>query len=287
MSPKIVYAVTSVGKDTYSVMTRISVASARLSCPGTRVMLACDEVSAREMEKTRDLLLYDVDEVMVVPTPEGNATYRNRHIKTRLRTLLEGEFLFMDSDTIVRGDLSALNSIEGDIAAAPNHSADSLEAQIWDEDRDHLTQMGWSVANTYFNGGLIFYRDTAAARALACEWHHRWAEGFRKTGRANDQPAFNASIAAMEIRVETLPHRYNAQFTMNQSSASEALVWHYYSTDTSLRNTTIGALIKSVMKNEVIPNKKLVRVIRSRKPWKLLYLKNHVKHCSFLVSAHP
>ena len=269
MSPKIVYAVTSSGKDIYSVMTRISVATVRLSCPGSWVVLTCDEGSARAMEQTQDPLLKEVDEVIVVPTPEGDATYRNRHIKTRVRTLVAGEFLFMDSDTIVRGDLSTLAGIHGDIAAAPNHSADSLDGQIWDEDRAHLDTMDWTFGNTYFNGGFIFFRDTVAARALGSEWHDRWMAGFRKTGRANDQPAFNAAIAALDIRVEKLPHRYNAQFTMNRSSASEALVWHYYSTDTTLRFTAIGALIKNVMENGAIPNNKLIGVIRSTEPWKV------------------
>lgn len=273
---KIVYAVTSSGKDVYSVMTRISVASVRLFCPGARVVVACDPDSARAMKQARDLLLEEVDEVMVVPTPEGNSAFRNRHIKTRLRTLVKGEFLFLDSDTIVRGDLSALIGIKGDIAAAPNHSADSLGAQIWDEDRVHLDTMGWTIAGTYFNGGFIFYRDTAAARALGPEWHDRWAAGFRKTGRVNDQPALNASIAALDIRVEKLPHRYNAQFTMNRSTASEALVWHYYSTDSSLRYAAIGALIKGVLDNEAIPSKELVNVMRGREPWKVAYFKNYV-----------
>jgi hypothetical protein len=269
MSLKIVYAVTSSGKDVYSVMTRISVASVRLYCPGSRVVLACDEASALAMKQARDSLLKEVDEVMVVSTPEGIATYRNRHIKTRLRSLVEGKFLFMDSDTIVRGELNALAGIQGDIAAAPNHSADSLEAQIWDEDRAHLDTMDWTVAETYFNGGIIFFRDTPAARALGAEWHDRWMTGFRKTGRANDQPALNASIAALGIRVEKLPYRYNAQFTMNRSSASDALVWHYYSTDTTLEFTAIGALLKRVMENGAITNDKLIDVIRSSEPWRV------------------
>lgn len=269
MSLKIVYAVTSSGKDAYSVMTRISVASVRLFCPDARVMVACDQESGLAMEQTRDPLLNEVNEVMEVRTPAGNASYRNRHVKTRLRTLVEGEFLFMDSDTIVRGDLSALAGIEADIAAAPNHSANCFAEQIWDEDRAYLDIMDWAVAKTYYNGGFIFYRDTAAARALGFEWHDRWAAGFTQTGRANDQPALNASIAALNIRVEELPHRYNAQFTMNRSAASEALVWHYYSTDRTLQFTAIGALIKNAMKNEVIPDRELMNVIRSRQPWKI------------------
>jgi len=274
LSLKVVYTVTSSGTDIYSAMTRISVASIRLACPGFHVAVACDEESALTMEQVKAPLLQEVDEVITVATPDGSAAYRNRHVKTRLRALIEGEFLSLDSDTIVRDDLSSLTQITSDVAAAPNHSSDSLEAQIWSEDRAHLETMDWKVSETYFNGGFIFYRDTAAAQAFGTEWHDRWQAGFRKTGRVNDQPALNASINALGTPMKKLPHRYNAQFTMNRDAAKNALVWHYYSTDKSMQNTAIYRLINGrAMKNQVISSRQLIKIMKSQSPWKSMWFR--------------
>ena len=39
-------------------------------------------------------------------------------MKTRLREIIEGPFLFLDSDTLIRGDLSPIFFLDTDIAGA-------------------------------------------------------------------------------------------------------------------------------------------------------------------------
>jgi predicted homoserine dehydrogenase-like protein len=71
-----------------------------------------DAASGRALAKSSERLLAEVDKVVVSETPAGSPEYRNRHAKTRLRQLIEGPFLFLDSDTLVRGDVTANHSRE-------------------------------------------------------------------------------------------------------------------------------------------------------------------------------
>ena len=105
---KVVYAVTSSGRDRFSAMTRVSIASLRISNPFVEVTVACDDVSAAALKRSCDPLLKEVDNFIICGTPEGEVGYRNRHMKTRLRQIIEGSFLYLDSDTLVRGDLSSV-----------------------------------------------------------------------------------------------------------------------------------------------------------------------------------
>ena len=138
--------------------------------------------------------------------------------------------LFLDSDTVVRKPLTPLLNLQADIAAAPNHSADTLAEQIWSEDQANLDTMGWQVREPYVNGGVIWYADTPGARRFAEAWHRNWLANVERTGRYRDQPALNQALSANpEIQCHTLPHCWNAQIGMRTDLAEEAFIWHIYS----------------------------------------------------------
>lgn len=158
---RIVFALTSEGKDYFSAMTRIAVESIRITNPTVLATLACDSDTATNLEKNKDPLLKEVDDILVIETPAGVPGFRNRWVKTSLRRYVTGPFLFLDSDILVRGDLSPVFAVPADLAAAANHSLERLEDQIWSEDRDFLNKMSWQTSDqVYVNGGVIFYNDT-------------------------------------------------------------------------------------------------------------------------------
>jgi hypothetical protein len=227
---KVVYCLTSSGGDLYEAMTRVSLATVRLTNPTARIEIACDQQTHQALHATGSQLLREADAVHGFPTPDGPPTFRNRFVKTQLRLLLSGPFLFLDSDTVVRKPLTPLLNLQADIAAAPNHSADTLADQIWSEDQANLDTMGWQVREPYVNGGVIWYADTPAARRFAEAWHRNWLANVERTGRYRDQPALNQALSAdHEIQCHTLPHCWNAQIGVKRNLAKEALIWHIYS----------------------------------------------------------
>ncbi len=82
---KAVFAITSQGKDFFTAMTRVAVASLRLSNPTMRLIVACDAESDLAIKRCSDPLIVEVDEWLVIDTPTGNAGFRNRFVKTSLR----------------------------------------------------------------------------------------------------------------------------------------------------------------------------------------------------------
>jgi len=103
-----VYCLTSSGGDLYEAMTRVSLATLRLTNPTARVSIACDQQTHQALQASGSQLFHEADDVRDSPTPDGPPTYRSRYVKTQLGRLLGGPFLFLDSDTVVRKPLTPL-----------------------------------------------------------------------------------------------------------------------------------------------------------------------------------
>lgn len=266
--PRAVYSVTSSGHDLFSVMSRVSIASLRLSNPDIEVTLACDTVSAQELKSSHDPLLSEVDELLTCDTPPGDPVYRNRHVKTRLREIVEGPFLLLDSDTLVRGDVSCVLSVDSDIAGAPNHSSDEYDKQIWDRDLETLNSMGWRVGGqAYINGGVLFFNETPGAHRFARLWHQKWLDSFAKCAWHRDQAALNSALFDANPRLEILPHDFNAQFKMAPQGAEHAIIWHFYSSCSGLLLTSFETLVEGVLRGNRLCLETVAEMIQRPHPW--------------------
>jgi lipopolysaccharide biosynthesis glycosyltransferase len=229
---QVAYCLTSTGDDIYEAMTRVSLATLRKHNSKASIQVFCDELSYLNLKSCNSRLFKEADNVVGIATPAGEAAFRNRFIKTQLRLLLNGPFLYLDSDTVIRRSLADISRTTADIAAAPNHSADCISDQIWLEDYKNLDMMGWQARAPYFNGGVVWYADSSKARSLAERWHASWLENIRVTGRFRDQPALNHSLnTTPDLQLHCLDHCWNAQVKTPQglAYAVDAAIWHIYS----------------------------------------------------------
>ena len=254
----------------FSTMTRISMASLRLTNPRFKITIVLDEISEELLRKSSDPLLMEVDEVMKIPTPNGNNVFRNRHIKTRLGTLIRGPFLFLDSDTIIRGDISAIFNFNGDVAGVPNLCQKTIEKQVWDQDLKTLKKMNWKTRNDYYiNGGVLFCNPTRSTISFYNSWHSKWLQSNEKLKLYRDQPALNSAIYDSNIRLNILPNIYNAQFRGNPSVANNAKIWHYYtSAQKRVPVTSFEILCLQLMENIENTLDNVASIINSFHPWR-------------------
>jgi hypothetical protein len=265
----VVYTITGSGRDFYSAMTRVSAASIRITNPHIRVSVACDRRSATSMLANRDPLIDEVDEWLPFDTPDGDDGFRNRFVKTNLRSLIQGPFLSLDSDTLVRSDLSDLFSLDTDIACAPNHSKDLIEQQIWDKDTATLSRMQWNVrSDAYVNGGVIFYNDTTGSHYFAKDWHKKWLTSYNLAKNYRDQPALNAAIFETTPRLTLLPHRYNAQMVPSPGLVEDASIWHFYSTFVRTPTTKFELVVDGLLRGAELKRSEIETAIQSRYPWR-------------------
>lgn len=265
----VAFVVTSNGGDAYSAMTRIAVASIRITNPGIAVEVHCDCETDLACRRAADPLIDEVDRWVPHATPEGAPTFRNRFIKTRLRQVVNGPLLFLDSDLLVREDIGHLFEIDADVAGAANHSGHTVALQIWEQDAAEIERMGWQVSpSLYINGGVLLYQDTPGARRLGAEWHRRWLEAFQRGGRYRDQPALNSALHSSQVRLARLPDRFNAQFTMNPAATRNAAIWHYYASVDGARATTgFEQLVKATRGGGALDKTAVEALVRQPHPW--------------------
>jgi len=81
----VVYCLTSSGGDHYEPMTRVSLATVRLTNPSVRIEIACDHQTHQALQASGSQLFREADAVHGFPTPHGPPTFRNRFVKTQLR----------------------------------------------------------------------------------------------------------------------------------------------------------------------------------------------------------
>jgi len=267
MTCRIVYALCSRGRDHYSAMARISAMSVRISNPGAQILVLTDRQSLDALQSCRDPLVEAVDDVRICHTPAGNAKFRSRFIKTGARSSLDGQFILLDCDTLVRGSLAELTDIGCDIAGSPNHSTDRYEDQIWQNDRGTIASQNWAVrSDAYINTGVLLFNDTPLAKEVGDGWHRAWLDWHARSGDHRDQLVFNSVICRDDIDFFVLPHRFNAQFKMDRSVAEGAVVWHFYSSFGPDDTTEFGRLVHSVMSGGELRRSDVAAMARKRRP---------------------
>jgi hypothetical protein len=235
---RVVYVVTSDGYDAYADMALVSMLSVQISNPGLGILAVCDEKSAITLRAKKHRLLDVCDQFITVPTPDGEQTFRNRWIKTQLCRYVEGNILYIDADTLVRGSLADLQHLVSEFGAVANHNGATLSEQIWSEDRKTFEGMGWpSNFHTYVNSGFLFFKPSPRVREFFATWHELWLTGVSADGRLRDQPSFNSAIVLSRVEITVLPYIFNAQLAWSWNRSSKAVVWHFYVSEQGKRNS--------------------------------------------------
>jgi hypothetical protein len=227
--PRFCYVLTTSGQDSFADMTYASAAFLRFAHPESEIICLCDASSHRALEAARHPLLDAVDCARPVETPDAPPGYRNRFVKTQMRQLLEGDFVYFDSDTLVVDRLDEMLACPAPMAGIPNCSRTGDPSAIFECERAVFEMMGWQLPRrTYINGGVLLLRDCEPTRAFARLWHEKWLARSRRGGYT-DQPSLNSALADSGIDYGVLGNRFNAQIAERPSVCLEPVaVWHIY-----------------------------------------------------------
>lgn len=264
----IVYALAAPTAAIYPAMALISAISARRANPGLGICLFTDQETRQALQSCRHGLLEAVDEVIVRSVPTRNPALASRFLKTSAALTIGGPILLLDCDTLVRGDLSSVLKLPVDVAAAPNHSADTWLGQAYAGDLAMLQALGWEPrSDAYLNTGVVFWGGSHSARRLAARWHELWCESQRQLGVHNDQPSFNALVSKLGDELQILPHRFNGQFRVRPQAADGAVIWHYYSSDTGAPTTAFERLAARVAQGNTIAISEVAALADGLDPW--------------------
>lgn len=192
MKTKIVYVLVSDEKDLYLEQAWLSVYSLRLHNPTAYVVVLMDDNTERSLVGKRNKFCELVTEIKVVDVPiEYTPVQRSRYIKTKARQHVVGDFLFIDTDTVVTDTLDELDDMEMEIGVVPEFHIDLNHFPGVGGLHAIAQQLGWSYNENdkyNYNSGAVYVKDTPTAHQFYQMWHECWLKSVTVLHRHHDQP---------------------------------------------------------------------------------------------------
>src|SRR5437868_567533 len=109
---RVCYVLVGNGWDRHAKMLWLSAQSLRRHEPGARITVAVDRGTHSALD---DRLLSAVDEIAVIDSGDSDPRLRAFHLKTLLRQHLAGDFLYLDTDTLVVNRLADILDLDVEV----------------------------------------------------------------------------------------------------------------------------------------------------------------------------
>lgn len=232
MNTKVVYVLTSTLSDTYLEQMWISIYSLRLVQPDAFIQVVTDRQTSETLKGTRSAWQSLVDNVLVIDCPaEYNSLLRSRYLKTNLRSLLSGDYLFVDTDTVFGAPIQEIDQIEGDICGVLDHVQSRLKRTSPSFRR--AEKLGWGERigdQPYINTGILLVKDSAVAHRFYEIWNRYWQEAAKQNIHY-DQLAFSMAKMDTGDLVKEIPAQWNYQIKgmFLGTEYQQANIFHYFS----------------------------------------------------------
>lgn len=232
---QIIYVLVANDKNLYLEEMWVSIWSLRQFHPDANVKVLVDKETEGYL-RTFPQLMEMISEVIVVSTPQGyNAKQRSRQIKTTVREVVKGDYLFIDTDTVICKPLSSLTSdlpSEGSVFAVPDAHL-PLNECLYPPTGEvkRIFGVDCSDARYWFNSGVMYVRDTPTAHELYKRWNESWTFSCFEKGNSQDQPSLLKTDKEMGYVIGELPGIYNAQVAMSLKYFADAAVLHWWHMD--------------------------------------------------------
>ena len=259
------------GSRKYFNQMLVSIASLRYRSFTGRVYVVADNLTAQHMtgEQRDGLKKYQAETVTVDIPDSFSAAERSRYLKTSLREYITGDFLYLDTDTVFADQLPEQVS-EAELALVQDQddllrsgTAEKLVPECFSfrEKKEYL-QCGYDdrKIRVFYNGGVIWSRDTEKSHLFFREWHKAWLAG-REKGVMLDQPSLNETNRLLDDEIEMLDGIWNVQVTRPyaQKYIDRAIILHYFNS----RKNNVYLLGYLDSEEQVPDNRKVQAIIES------------------------
>jgi hypothetical protein len=237
MRTKIVYILVSNEEDIYLEQTLLSAYSAKTHMPDANIILLVDDLTDKTINGKRSKILDYITSKTVVEI-EGKYTnqQRSRILKTSITEHVNGDFLFIDSDTIITTSLEEVDSFDFDIGAVKDLHGSSLKTHSGV--RKKISMAGWKINKnmSYFNSGVIYIKDNYKTKQFFKDWNKYWHIGMSK-GVSVDQPAFYMANLLNNNIICELNGIWNCQISANLKYLKNSKIIHYFGS--GMRNSNV------------------------------------------------
>jgi len=257
------YVVVASKDDLFAEMTAVSMATLRAVMPGARIVMLTDaDTAGLDTSAIASLRKTASDWIVCDLGGLAGGVERSRHLKLRSRALLDGHFVYLDSDTLIARDLSGMSRHKGDFAAAP----DAL-TRLDDRLVALAAAKGWEAPKPYLNGGVFSVRDTPATRTLFEDAYAVWRQAAA-AGFYSDQFALNIALQRARFPITWLAPTYNLQIAMDAGAAIRPHIFHVFSHDFANRDDTVlHTMSRTLKETGVLDEAGLESFVRTGNPW--------------------
>lgn len=230
---KFLYTIASNEKDLYCEQAFISITSLRLHNPKAFVALLVDDKTEKSFGFRKFNIKNIVDEIIVHGFDEDvNNHYRSRQLKTNMRNLVDGDFLYIDCDAIICENLGEIFETHFEIAAVREQHK---------EFRNHYNYKNYNILfeqvftdkkyleRTYFNGGIIYMKDSPVARSFSKKWNENYIFLRQEKNIIYDQISLHLTVSQYEVG--ELDGIWNCQLKSGVNFFHKAKILHYFATN--------------------------------------------------------
>ena len=238
MIPQIVYVLVANEKNLYLEEMWVSIFSLRRHHPEATVKVLVD-METKEYLSRFPQLTSMIDETVVVQTPAGyNAKQRSRQIKTTIRNVLTGDYIFIDTDTVICKpldgiveDIAEMKDFRGIAAVREGHVTmkDTLFPPTGTVKRIFDIDISQSPLMT--NSGVMFVADIPFTHEFYKRWNENWKRSCFEKGNSQDQPSLYATDCQYGYVIRELSGIYNAQVAMSLKYYADAVILHWWHMD--------------------------------------------------------
>lgn len=229
---RIAYVLTSSRNDVFYEQLMVSIKSVKYHMKKQKIVVVVDTDTYKTFTGDRKSI-FEYAEVISIKTPNKYSQKESsRWLKTSLRNIIDGDFLFVDCDTVICRDFM------GEVIDEPlamvlefNHmlSEHTKRNKLYWINR--FAECGWEFdSNELFNSGVMWVKDTPETRRFFSLWNEYWQKTLEH-GVSADQPALNYINQTKLKMISILDGTWNCQVSSAPAGVeylSEAKIIHYF-----------------------------------------------------------
>ena len=231
MKTKLVYVLTCAPEKHYIEQALMSVFSARHWNPDAHIVLLVDDLTDRLLTGKRAEVMEFVSEKIIVPFEDDSLSmmYRSRFIKTSVRQRIDGDFLFIDCDTIVCKSLNDIDSFDMEVGAVfESHlPVNAYCRELYEKSVAVNSKLGVDLdaEGQYFSSGVLYVKETPQTHRFYQTWHRNWLEGL-EVGVTIDQPSLAKTNRDNGHIINRIPDTYNCILFTRNSFTEQSHILH-------------------------------------------------------------
>lgn len=229
MKTKVVYVLSGSENGLLFEQLYISVISLKYHTPSAWVSLVMDDKTNSLLSTlTKERISQYINDNIVVPFDEDHTPmWKSRWMKTNLRNLVSGDFLFIDLDTAITNDISCIDEEKSSLAMVADSHLPIGKHPFCSYIHNICRSVDLEIDDNsfYFNSGVIYCKDEDENYLFFEQWHDCWLR-YQEKGIAIDQPSLAKTNNDLK-GIVALSGEWNCQLRHGMEYFYDAKILHF------------------------------------------------------------